>query len=84
MSCSATPNVQSIHHCQLQELRAKADLMERRLTAAERLIGGLASEKERWGADVQVLMASQARLIGDCLLSSSFLSYTGVCQSCQG
>jgi dynein heavy chain len=61
----------------LQELRAKAELMERRLIAAERLIAGLSSEKERWAADIKVLKVSQVQLVGDCLLCSSFLSYTG-------
>lgn len=51
--------------------------MERRLIAAERLIAGLSSEKERWAADIKVLEASQVQLVGDCLLCSSFLSYTG-------
>jgi dynein heavy chain len=60
-----------------QELRAKADLMERRLGAAERLIDGLGSEKERWAADITLLEASHTQLVGDCLLCSSFLSYTG-------
>jgi dynein heavy chain len=62
----------------LQELRAKAELMERRLIAAERLIAGLASEKERWAADIRTLEAAKVQLVGDCLLCSSFLSYTGM------
>jgi len=52
--------------------------MERRLVAAERLIAGLGSEKVRWAADIQVLEASKVQLVGDCLLCSSFLSYTGM------
>ncbi|WIA10356.1 hypothetical protein OEZ85_010548 [Tetradesmus obliquus] len=60
-----------------QDLRAKADLMERRLLAAERLIAGLGSEKERWAADIKALEAAREQLVGDCLLCSSFLSYTG-------
>lgn len=36
------------------ELKAKADLMERRLTAASKLIVGLSSERTRWTADMQV------------------------------
>ena len=60
-----------------QDLKAKADVMERRLIAAERLIAGLGSEKERWSADINSLEAQRIRLVGDCLLSSSFLSYTG-------
>lgn len=51
--------------------------MERRLLAAERLIAGLSSEKERWAADIKALEAAREQLVGDCLLCSSFLSYTG-------
>jgi hypothetical protein len=60
-----------------QDLKAKADVMERRLIAAEQLIAGLGSEKERWAADIESLEAQRTRLVGDCLLCSSFLSYTG-------
>lgn len=52
--------------------------MERRLLAAERLIAGLGSEKERWAADIQSMDAKRERLVGDCLLCASFLSYTGM------
>jgi len=38
------------------ELRARAELMERRLAAASRLIVGLGSERERWAADMQGLV----------------------------
>lgn len=68
-------------HGFLQDLRAKAEVMERRLVAAERLIAGLSSEKERWAADIKGLEAAQVQLVGDCLLCSSFLSYTGTGQS---
>jgi hypothetical protein len=67
----------AIHDCVTQDLRAKADLMERRLLAAERLIAGLGSEKERWAADIMALETAREQLVGDCLLCSSFLSYTG-------
>ena len=61
----------------LQDLKQKADLMERRLVAASRLIAGLGSERSRWSADIQELDSRKERLVGDCLLTSSFLSYTG-------
>eukprot|EP00967_Tisochrysis_lutea_P071751 scaffold95448_cov18-Tisochrysis_lutea.AAC.1 len=38
-----------------QDLKAKADLMERRLTAASRLIAGLGSERSRWNSDIEEL-----------------------------
>ena len=43
------------------ELKAKADLMERRLTAASKLIVGLSSERTRWTADMQVCWATLLR-----------------------
>jgi dynein heavy chain len=52
-------------------------VMERRLNAAERLIAGLGSERARWAADVSGLEAARERLVGDCLLCASFLSYCG-------
>ena len=60
-----------------RELKDKADTMERRLEAASRLIAGLGSEKTRWTAETKELDSSKEKLIGDCLLSSSFLSYLG-------
>nr|AML30863.1 axonemal inner arm dynein heavy chain 7 [Marsilea vestita] len=60
-----------------QSLKKKADLMEKRLNAAERLIEGLGSEHERWSKEVEELSFSRERLLGDCLLTSSFLSYVG-------
>lgn len=60
-----------------QDLKAKADLMERRLVAASRLIAGLGSERTRWSQDIEELDARKEKLVGDCLLTSSFLSYTG-------
>lgn len=56
--------------------------MERRLNAAERLIAGLGSERARWGSDVQGLGAAREKLVGDCLLCASFLSYCGEQASC--
>eukprot|EP00892_Ulva_mutabilis_P000667 jgi/Ulvmu1/10600/UM065_0055.1 len=60
-----------------QELQDKAELMERRLTAASKLIIGLSSEQKRWSKDMQTLSARQEFLVGDCLMTSAFLSYTG-------
>ena len=51
--------------------------MERRLVAASRLIAGLGSERARWSSDIMELDSRKERLVGDCLLTSSFLSYTG-------
>eukprot|EP00731_Ephydatia_muelleri_P035324 Em0114g8a len=58
-------------------LQEEAELMERRLTAAAKLITGLASEKDRWKLELEDLKEKRVRLLGDCLLSSAFLSYVG-------
>ena len=59
------------------ELRTKAELMERRLDAASRLMSGLSSEKTRWTKDTVDLNNRKQQLVGDCLLTGSFLSYSG-------
>ena len=48
-----------------------------RLSLANRLVGGLASENDRWGIEVQRLRQTETQLIGDVLLGSSFVSYVG-------
>lgn len=58
-------------------LEEEADLMQRRLSAASKLISGLGSEKGRWQEDLEVLKQKRTQLLGDCLLSSAFLSYVG-------
>eukprot|EP01018_Ginkgo_biloba_P029506 Gb_13876 [translate_table: standard] len=60
-----------------QELKRKADLMEKRLSAASRLIEGLGSEHERWSIELADLAINQVKLLGDCLITSGFLSYVG-------
>lgn len=60
-----------------QELQEETDIMMRRLIAADKLMSGLASEQKRWTEDLAALYIEQSRLIGNCLLSSSFLSYAG-------
>lgn len=51
--------------------------MNRRLTAAKKLINGLGREKERWTLEREKLHENTVKLIGDCLTCSSFLSYSG-------
>jgi dynein heavy chain len=59
------------------DLKKMADLMERRLSAADKLISGLGSERIRWKKDFDELKERRIQLLGDCLLLASFLSYTG-------
>ncbi|XP_074525804.1 dynein axonemal heavy chain 10 [Halichoeres trimaculatus] len=60
-----------------ETLQAEAELMERRLIAADKLISGLSSENERWTQELEELKQRRVRLLGDCLLSAAFLSYEG-------
>ncbi|XP_061762564.1 dynein axonemal heavy chain 10-like [Nerophis ophidion] len=60
-----------------QKLQEEAELMERRLIAADKLISGLSSENVRWTQDLEELKQRRVRLLGDCLISSAFLSYEG-------
>jgi len=48
-----------------------------RLSLANRLVGGLSSENDRWGIEVQRLRQTELMLIGDVLLGSAFVSYIG-------
>ncbi|XP_029909103.1 dynein heavy chain 10, axonemal [Myripristis murdjan] len=60
-----------------QLLQEEAEVMERRLIAADKLISGLGSENERWTLDLEELKQRRVRLLGDCLISAAFLSYEG-------
>uniref|UniRef100_A0A1X7UR28 AAA+ ATPase domain-containing protein n=1 Tax=Amphimedon queenslandica TaxID=400682 RepID=A0A1X7UR28_AMPQE len=62
-------------------LEEEAEIMQRRLTAASKLISGLSSEKVRWLEDLEELKRKRHQLLGDCLLSSAFLSYVGAFSS---
>ncbi|KAI8814786.1 dynein heavy chain and region D6 of dynein motor-domain-containing protein [Cladochytrium replicatum] len=70
---------QSFHQAKAEQLELKemAEIMERRLIAADKLISGLGSERVRWGKDLELLKEQRIQLLGDCLLVSGFLSYTG-------
>uniref|UniRef100_A0A8C9TU55 Dynein axonemal heavy chain 10 n=1 Tax=Scleropages formosus TaxID=113540 RepID=A0A8C9TU55_SCLFO len=60
-----------------QLLQEEAEVMERRLIAADKLISGLGSENERWTDDLEELKQRRVRLLGDCLICAAFLSYEG-------
>lgn len=61
-------------HDSLQE---ETDILQKRLLAADTLISGLSSENERWQEDLENLSRNSHKMIGDCLLSASFLAYCG-------
>ncbi|XP_044777260.1 dynein axonemal heavy chain 10 isoform X1 [Neomonachus schauinslandi] len=60
-----------------QMLQEEAEIMERRLIAADKLISGLGSENIRWLNDLDELRHRRVKLLGDCLLCAAFLSYEG-------
>lgn len=60
-----------------QILEDEYNLLMLRLSNADRLISGLSSENERWERDLIDLKRRKKWLLGDCLVSSAFLSYTG-------
>ncbi|TPX31992.1 hypothetical protein SmJEL517_g04802 [Synchytrium microbalum] len=69
----------SFHQAKTEQLELKemAEIMQRRLAAADKLISGLSSERVRWAEDLTGLKEQRTQLLGDCLLISAFLSYTG-------
>ena len=56
------------------------DCMDR-LSLAERLTMGLASENERWGLEIDTLRTVEVTIVGDVLLSAAFVSYAGAFSS---
>jgi len=60
-----------------QSLQDETDLLQRRLSAADKLIFGLASENERWRKDLEILQDDMEKITGNCLLGASFLAYSG-------
>lgn len=64
----------------MRQMRALVEMMqqaERRLIAADKLISGLTSELIRWSKEMASLGDQLIDSIGLCLISSSFLAYTG-------
>jgi dynein heavy chain len=60
-----------------QALVDEAELLELKLSTAEKLINGLSGEKERWQQTILTLDAKLLALAGDCLAAAAFLSYAG-------
>ena len=50
---------------------------ERKLNLAQRLIGALSSENQRWAENIVALRKNETFLTGDVLLASAFISYIG-------
>ncbi len=58
-------------------LEANIDLCTKKLDRAEKLIGGLGGEKERWGLAAEELGKRFINIMGDVLISSGVVSYLG-------
>ena len=60
-----------------KELEDNIHQCEQKLIRAEKLIGGLGGEKDRWTESAKVLGESYIRITGDVLLSSGIVAYSG-------
>uniref|UniRef100_A0A0R3TKG0 Dynein, axonemal, heavy chain 5 n=1 Tax=Rodentolepis nana TaxID=102285 RepID=A0A0R3TKG0_RODNA len=58
-------------------LQEETKIMERRLEAADKLFNGLGLESVRWREEIETLKKKRQNLLGDCLVSAAFLTYSG-------
>eukprot|EP00937_MAST-01D_sp_MAST-1D-sp2_P001625 g1625.t1 len=64
-----------------QEVEEQAAACNARLDLANRLVGGLSSENERWGKEIDTLNIKLSLLVGDSMLAGAFVSYIGAFNS---
>ena len=60
-----------------KDLEDNIDLCSKKLDRAEKLIGGLGGEKDRWTDNAKVLGEKYINITGDVLLSSAVVAYLG-------
>ncbi|XP_064629143.1 dynein axonemal heavy chain 1-like isoform X2 [Lineus longissimus] len=60
-----------------EELERKCEQCEQRLVRADKLIGGLADEKERWKESVERIDYLVTNIMGDILIASGNIAYLG-------
>ena len=60
-----------------KDLEDNIDLCSKKLDRAEKLIGGLGGEKDRWTENASVLSGRYINITGDVLLSSAIVAYLG-------
>jgi len=58
-------------------LEEQVDLCEKKLDRAEKLIGGLGGEKDRWNGAAHDLSVTYNNLTGDVLIASGSVAYLG-------
>eukprot|EP00842_Homolaphlyctis_polyrhiza_P000439 jgi/Hompol1/1396/HPOL_002693-RA len=59
------------------DLERQVDLVGKKLVRAEKLIGGLGGEKDRWSEAARSLSLTYTNLTGDVLLASAVIAYLG-------
>lgn len=62
---------------QAADLEKQEEDTKTKLARADKLVGGLGSERERWERTVKELEDSQVNLVGDVLLCSGAIAYNG-------
>lgn len=60
-----------------KELEDNIDLCSRKLERAEKLIGGLGGEKDRWTENARVLGKQYFNITGDVLIGAGLVAYLG-------
>lgn len=60
-----------------EELRLKSENLRKKLERARMLVDGLSGERQRWIETVKRLDKEFGALLGDCLISTAFISYLG-------
>ncbi|KAK6177269.1 hypothetical protein SNE40_015399 [Patella caerulea] len=60
-----------------EKLEFQVDLCGKKLVRAEKLIGGLGGEKERWTKAAELLQITYDNLMGDVLISAGVIAYLG-------
>lgn len=58
-------------------VEAEAQELQDQLDLAQRLVGGLADENKRWASNVETFKNDRVTMVGDALISASFVSYIG-------
>ena len=54
-----------------------AAALQKKMSQASDLIGGLSGEQQRWSNDAQEFAQTKLRLVGDCAVACAFVSYCG-------